>query len=591
VLGEAAVIHPAALYSGKINFVAIVNEQSSSTKRITMQKKRGFQLHFKIIAMTGLFAFLPLAARCQSAAAAPTPASTEMAADIKALVASVNRLQSQVETLNSQMSQLRNAQQEALREAEQLRTELSQTKEQLAAKTGSTPALYEAGPAGSQVSSASQPYSSSLSSASASSLGQGRSTDDSSHGDLQRRVSKLEEDQELMNDKIVEQSQTKVESGSKYRVRLSGLVLLNTAVTRGSVDNLDIPQFAVPPVAPGVAGSFSGSLRQSQIGVETFGPDIAGARTSANVKFDFAGGFPNVPNGAAFGVVRLRTGTVRLDWANTSIVAGQDAIFFAPLTPTTLSSLAIPALSYTGNLWSWTPQVRIEHRFALSENSGIRIQAGILDSLTGDIPLQSYRNPSVGEESGQPAFATHIGYSQRIFGRDLNVGIGGYYGRQNWAFGRAVDGWAGVTDVTVPLGEFLDFSAEFYRGRAVGGLGGGVGQSILLSGSLYNANTEIYGLDSTGGWLQLKFKPKPNFEVNFAYGEDVPFAGELKRFPATAVYYGYSISRNQSPFVNFIYRVRSDVLFSMEYKRLQTNPLNGNAYIANQVIMSLGYAF
>ena len=557
-----------------------------------MQNKRRFRIHFELIAMTALFAFLPLAARCQNAATSPTPASTEMAADIKALVASVNRLQSQVETLNSQMSELRNAQQEALRGAEQLRTELSQTKEQLAAKTGSTPALYEARPAPSQVSSTSGPYSSSLSSTSASSAGQAQRLDDSSHGDLQQRVSKLEDEQELMNDKIVEQSQTKVESGSKYRVRLSGLVLLNTAVTRGSVDNLDIPQFALPPEAPGVAGSFSGSLRQSQIGVETFGPDIAGARTSANVKFDFAGGFPNVPNGAAFGIVRLRTGTVRLDWANTSIVAGQDGIFFAPLTPTTLSSLAIPALSYTGNLWSWTPQVRIEHRFALSENSGIRIQAGILDSLTGDIPpFQSYRSPSVGEASGQPAYATHIGYSQRIFGRDLNVGIGGYYGRQNWGFGRAVDGWAGVTDVTVPLGEFLDFSAEFYRGRAVGGLGGGVGQSILLSGPVYNPNTAIYGLDSTGGWVQLKFKPKPNFEVNFAYGEDVPFASELKRFPASALYYGYSISRNQSPFVNFIYRVRSDVLASVEYKRLQTSPLNGNAYIANQVIMSLGYAF
>ena len=61
-----------------------------------------------------------------------------------------------------------------------------------------------------------------------------------------------------MNDKIIEQSQTKVESGSKYRVRLSGLVLLNTAVTRGSVDNLDIPQIAVPPEAPGVAGIFFG---------------------------------------------------------------------------------------------------------------------------------------------------------------------------------------------------------------------------------------------------------------------------------------------------------------------------------------------
>ena len=554
-----------------------------------MQTNRRFQLHFKAIAMATLFVCLPLLARCQNAATAPAPVSTELASDIKALVTSVSQLQSQVETLNSQMSELRSAQQDALREAEQLRAELNQTREQLAAKTGSAPGLYVGRPERSQASSASIPSSSSL--ASAPLPPQVQSTENSSQENLQQRISKLEDEQELMNDKIVEQSQTKVESGSKYRVRLSGLVLLNTAVTRGSVDNLDIPQVAVPAEAPGVAGTFSGSLRQSQIGLETFGPDIAGARTSANVKFDFAGGFPNVPNGAAFGVVRLRTGTVRLDWANTSIVAGQDAIFFAPLTPTTLSSLAIPALSYTGNLWSWTPQVRIEHRFALSENSALRIQAGILDSLTGDIPQQSYRYPSVGEESGQPAYATHIGYSQRIFGRDLNVGIGGYYGRQNWGFGRAVDGWAGVTDVTVPLGEFLDFSAEFYRGRAVGGLGGGVGQSILLSGPIYNPATAVHGLDSTGGWLQLKFKPKPNFEVNFAYGEDVPFARELKLFPASALYYGYSISRNQSPFVNFIYRVRSDVLFSMEYKRLQTNALNSNANIANRLVMSLGYAF
>jgi outer membrane murein-binding lipoprotein Lpp len=557
-----------------------------------MQTNQCSQLHFKAIVMATLLGCLPLLARCQNGAAAPAPVSTELAADIKALVASVNHLQSQVENLNSQMSELRNAQQDALREAEQLRAELNQTREELSAKIGSAPGVYEAGAATSQGASALvPPSSSSISSASATLPRRVQSTEESSTGDLQQRISKLEDDQQLMNDKIVEQSQTKVESGSKYRVRLSGLVLLNTAVTRGSVDNLDIPQVAVPAEAPGVAGTFSGSLRQSQIGIETFGPDIAGARTSANVKFDFAGGFPNVPNGAAFGVVRLRTGTVRLDWANTAIVAGQDAIFFAPLTPTTLSSLAIPALSYSGNLWSWTPQVRIEHRFALSENSALRIQAGILDSLTGDVPQQSYRYPSVGEESGQPAYATHIGYTQRIFGRDLSVGIGGYYGRQNWAFGRAVDGWAGVTDVTVPLGDFLDFSGEFYRGRAVGGLGGGVGQSILLSGSIYSPASAIYGLDSTGGWVQLKFKPKANFEVNFAYGQDQPFARELRTFPATALYYGYSISRNQSPFVNFIYRVRSDVLFSMEYKRLQTNPLNSNANIANRLVLSLGYAF
>ena len=553
-----------------------------------MQTNSRSHLHLKAIAVATLFAFLPLLARGQNAESATSQISPELAADIKALVVSVKQLQLRVETLNSQLSEVRSAQQDALQEAEQLRAELNQTREQLAARIDGTPGSYVAGSAISQE-PASIPVSSSETSETFSPQVQSKNA--ASNGDLQQRVSKLEDGQELLNDKITEQSQTKVESGSKYRVRLSGLVLLNTAVTRGSVDNLDIPQIAVPAEAPGVAGSFSGSLRQSQIGIETFGPDIAGARTSANVKFDFAGGFPNTPNGAGFGVVRLRTGTVSLDWKDTSIIAGQDAIFFAPLTPTTLSSLAIPALSYTGNLWSWTPQVRIEHHFVLSENSELRIQGGILDSLTGDVPQQAYRYPTVGEQSGQPAYATHIGYSRRIFGRDLSVGVGGYYGRQNWGYGRAVDGWAGVTDVVVPLGEFLDFSAEFYRGRAVGGLGGGVGQSILLSGPVYNAATAIYGLDSTGGWLQLKFKPKPNFEVNFAYGEDQPFARELKLFPASALYYGYLISRNQSPFVNFIYRVRSDVLFSMEYKRLQTNPLNSNANIANRLIMSLGYGF
>lgn len=136
----------------------------------------------------------------------------------------------------------------------------------------------------------------------------------------------MEDEQRLINDKIVEQSQTKVESGSKYRVRLSGIVLFNANVTRGSVDNLDFPQIATPPPTPAVSGAFSGSLRQSQIGLEAFGPDIAGARTSANIKFDFAGGFPNAPNGTAFGIVRLRTGTIRLDWEHTSIVAGQDSL-------------------------------------------------------------------------------------------------------------------------------------------------------------------------------------------------------------------------------------------------------------------------
>src|ERR1700722_19798094 len=184
-----------------------------------MQAKRRFQLHFKAIAMATLFALVPVLARCQNAATTAASESTELASDIKALVTSVSRLQSQVETLNSQMGELRSAQRDALREAEQLRAELKQTREQVAAKTGSAPGVYEPRPETSPERSRSVPSPSPLSSslASATSPRQVPSISDSSSGDLQQRISKLEDEQELMNDKIVEQSQTKVESGSKYR--------------------------------------------------------------------------------------------------------------------------------------------------------------------------------------------------------------------------------------------------------------------------------------------------------------------------------------------------------------------------------------
>jgi hypothetical protein len=197
----------------------------------------------------------------------------------------------------------------------------------------------------------------------------------------------------------------------------------------------------------------------------------------------------------------------------------------------------------------------------------------------------------VGEQSGQPAYASRIAWTGKVFGKDLTLGSGGYYGRQNWGFGRNVDGWAATFDATLPLGSLFDLSAEAYRGRAVGGLSGGIGQSIVLSGPIANADTIIHGLDSVGGWLQLKIKPKTNFEVNLAYGLDNPFASELRAFPASGAFYGSLLSRNLSPFANFIYRVRSDVLVSVEYRRLQTYTLDSNANSANQITLSVGYLF
>ena len=498
--------------------------------------------------------------------------------NVRALADSVRELQGQVQSLVEQLAELRAEEMRDHAEARELRQELELARVESRPRTG---------PAGSRDSYLS------LSPQASASLPTATAAPDPQQEDqpTEARLARLEESQQLVESKIAEQSQTKVESGSKYRVRLSGIVLLNVFDNQGVVDNEDFPQIATPNSAVGSTQSFGGSLRQSQIGVEVFGPEIAGARTSADVKFDFAGGFTDVPNGAVMGIVRLRTGTFRMDWTNTSIVAGQDRLFFAPLAPTSLASLAVPALSYSGNLWAWTPQVRVEHKIALSESSHLMFQAGILDSLSGELPVSQDRFPSWGEQSGQPAYAGRIAWTHRAFGQDLTVGFGGYYARQNFGLGRSVNGWASTFDVLLPLGKYFNLSGEFYRGAAVAGLGGGIGQSILTSGPFTDPATTIKGLDSMGGWVQLKFKPKTNFEINGAFGQDNPFAGELRRFPGSPSYFGESLARNLTPFVNFIYQPRSDVLFSVEYRRLQTYLLDSSANTANHVAASVGYIF
>jgi hypothetical protein len=469
--------------------------------------------------------------------------------------------------LHTQVSDLKAQQQSAKAESELLRKELDIAKSQLVAITVPT---------------------------SSGSLGQAVSVASGKTSTTEERISRLEENQQLADSKIAEQSQTKVESGSKYRLRLTGIVLLNMFENRGTVENSDFPLLAENPQSQFLSsgGSFGGSLRQSQIGIEAFGPTIAGAQTSANLQFDFAGGFPEVPNGASFGIMRLRTGTVRLDWAKTSVVAGQDTLFFVPNNPTSLATLAVPALAYSGTLWNWAPQVRVEHRFTVSESGSFLVQGGILDSLTGDTPPSTYyRVPSWGENSGQPAYAARLSWTQDIHGQNFTLGAGGYYGRQAWGFGRRVDGWAGTVDATLPLGKRFELTTAFFRGRGIGGLGGGIGQSALWNGSLADPATEVYGLNSLGGWSQLKFKATSKLQLNGAYGLDNPYAHELREHGGNTTYYPMPLSKNESGFVNFIYQPRSDIVFSMEYRRIKTFTLDLGGNAANVTSFSVGYLF
>ena len=512
-----------------------------------------------------------IAPPASGSAAAPAP-------ELAALAEAVRGLQDQVRALNHQLQDVQANEQRAQAEVIALSRQLELTRAQLWLPAPSTPPETVAAVA---------PVEAPAATPAASAAG------DSPQGaSLEERLARLEENEQFLSDELGEQSQSKVESGSKYRLRLSGLVLLNLFATRGNVDSLDVPQVATERDLLESAGSFGGSLRQSQIGLEVFGPTLLGAHTSADVRFDFAGGFPEADNGTMMGIMRLRTGTVRFDWTNTSIVAGQDTLFFAPLAPTSIATLAVPALSYSGNLWSWTPQLRVEHRIPFSDHSNLLLQGGILDNWTGDTPLDPYyRYPTWGEESAQPAYATRVAWNDQLFGQRFTLGFGGYYSRQYWGLGRHVDGYAGTTDLTLPLGKFFALTGEFYRGRATAGLGGGIGQDVLVIGPFTSATGLIHGLESEGGWAQLKYKPLPKFEVNGAFGQDNPFASQFRVVNPSSPGYDTLLDRNRSGFLNFIYQPRSDVMLSMEWRHIRSFAVEGDSYTANQASLTVGYIF
>ena len=174
----------------------------------------------------------------------------------------------------------------------------------------------------------------------------------------------------------------------------------------------------------------------------------------------------------------------------------------------------------------------------------------------------------------------------------MTFGAGGYYSRQNWGFGRNVNAWAGTADWSTPLTHWLSLSGEFYRGQALGGLGGGAYQSALFTAVPTDPASRVRGLDVVGGWSQLKFRVSPKVEFNLAAGQDSPFASEFRSYP----YAGYgavngAIARNQSELFNVIYRPRSDLVFSAEYRHIGTYDVDNTPYSADHVNLSLGILF
>ncbi len=404
--------------------------------------------------------------------------------------------------------------------------------------------------------------------------------------DLQQAVAGLQEQQAIHQAQIQVHEQEKIETASKYQVKLHGLLLFNAAVNNGAPDQPILPLLALPP-GTAASGSLAASGRQTLLGLAATGPELWGARTYADVEMDFSGGLSSGGYTVGGSLLRLRTAALQMVWPNTTLQAGIAPLILTPEYATSYFNIAQPALSWSGALWSWLPQLSIEQRWEIFGHQQLSLQAALADIPdAGENSNSGLGAVSAAERSRYPGSELRAAWHR---GAGATIGLGGYWSPHAYAGSATVDAWAGTIDGKVLLPARFEFSGEAYRGSALGGLSAGAFKDVVTYSN--SADSNVTGLRDAGGWTQLKFKPRERLEFNLAFGLDNADTRQLRQAEIDETDPFARLARNQTVFGNMVFRPTSTLILSGEYRRIRSWGVNGPGDHASRFGLAAGYAF
>src|SRR5262249_19623624 len=102
---------------------------------------------------------------------------------------------------------------------------------------------------------------------------------------------------------------------------------------------------------------------------------------------------------------------------------------------------------------------------------------------------------------------------------------------------------------------------------------------------------DLANIGVIGGWSQLKIKVSNRNEFNVAAGTGGRNSNDLRQAAVNNYFISTVPARNQMFFVNYVFRPRSDLLFSAEYRRLRTYEVTGSPAVAGQLGLAMGFLF
>jgi len=375
------------------------------------------------------------------------------------------------------------------------------------------------------------------------------------------------EEQAVQRARVDELAQTKVESSQKFPIRITGMVLFNAFLNgqyNGGTNN--------PPVAPLSPGDSTGgaTLSQTMLGLLYNGPQIWGdGKINGSLYMDFFGG-----STSSIGhLFRIRTASINLDWTNTSIMFGQDKPIISPRDPDSLAQVGFSPLTGAGNPWLWQPQIRIEQRFSLSTDSGLRAQAGVFQTSN---PYNGVGTEPYPSEESRPGGEARLEYWRRWgeTGR-FEIAAGFHYNR-NHLGGVSLPSNIYSTDWFFRPIRKIELSGMFFEGRNVTVLGAlSPGFSMLSDG-------QIIPVESAGGWAQMRIPITSRLAFNIYGGEQVNRNSDLV---------SGGIGSNAAYFSNFMYRLAPNVIVSLEGGQVRTSYYQIGNRLNDHYDLAIAYLF
>jgi hypothetical protein len=374
----------------------------------------------------------------------------------------------------------------------------------------------------------------------------------------------LDQRVEIVERRVADLAQTKVEASQKFPIRLTGMALFNTFLNSRQSGGSDYPVTAAAR-GPNHSGA---TFRQTIVGLEFRSPAaIAGGTVRGNIFMDFFAGANNQ-------AMRLRTASLEIDWKTRNLMVGIEKPIFNPREPSSLAQVGISPLTGAGNLWLWLPQVRAEQDFRFGRSSGLRAQLGVLQTREV-LPYAGASVPGALEPS-RPAFEGRFEVFHNLDDDRRLEFATGFHTSTTHIGGLSLPSHLYSFDWFFNPIRRVEFSGAFYDGQNVAVLGNGYGQGFYGYGRYQEP------IPSIGGWGQLTLHTLPRLDFHLFTGQQDDDNKDLNtgRIAKNLMYGG-----------NVYYRIAPNVLVGFEATQLRTIYIGQGLRINNHYDLALAYSF